>query len=109
MSSWGSTAPGRRRPRCPGLLPRHALRTMIGSKSSAGLFGGGCVGHIAAAIAANPHIRLLGMPGEALQHAQSRAILADHCSRLIGQDTLIGHGLEELAHPKSARVAGRLP
>ena len=47
------------------------------------------------------------MARKALKRAQSRAIFTDHRRSFIGQDTLIGAGLEELADPQSAGIARR--
>jgi hypothetical protein len=45
------------------------------------------------------------MADEALQHAQPRAVFADHRRRLVGQDLLVAVGLQELADPEPAGVA----
>ena len=47
------------------------------------------------------------MGGEVLDGAQAAAVLADQRARSGIGDPLIGDGLDELAHPQAARVAGR--
>src|SRR5215218_8301200 len=66
------------------------------------------IGDVAATIPPHPDVRLLGVAGEALEHAQARAHLADAGRRLIGEYALVGDGLEELADPQAAGVARRL-
>ena len=79
------------------MRPRH-LRRLVRQRRRP-------VGHVAAAVAADADIGLFGMADETLEHAQPRAVLADHRRRLVGQDALIAVGLEELADPEAARVA----
>src|SRR6516164_7373480 len=62
-------------------------------------------GHVASAVPAHAHIGLLGMGVEAFEDAQPRAIFADQGGGLVGEDFLIGAGLEELSHPQAAGVA----
>src|SRR5262249_2879809 len=71
----------------------------------------GClrVGDVAAAVAAHPHVGLLGVRREAFEDAQPRAIFADPRRGLVGEHLLIGAGLEELADPQAAGIARRLP
>ena len=75
---------------------------------AAPLFSGIGITNIAAAIAAHPDLRLLGVSHEAFEHAKARAILADHGRGLVGKHLLIGASLDELANPKATRVARRL-
>ena len=71
-------------------------------------FSGLRVGHVSPAVAAHADVGLLGVAGEAFQHAEPRAVLADRSARRVGQNALVGEGLEELADPKPAGVAGGL-
>src|SRR5580704_11856835 len=66
------------------------------------------VGHVAAAVAADAEIGLLGVGDKAFEHAQPRAIFADHGAGLVGENFLIGAGFEELADPQPAGIARRL-
>src|SRR5436190_10225920 len=58
------------------------------------------------AVAADAEIGLLLVAPEALDGAEPAAIFADHDAGLRGFDLLIGAGLEELADPQAAGVAG---
>ena len=49
------------------------------------------------------------MAEKALQHAEPRAVFADHGAGLVGEHLLVGAGLEELADPQAAGVARGLP
>src|SRR5262249_47915385 len=64
--------------------------------------------HVAAPVAAHAHVRLLGVAEEPFEHAQARAVFADHRARLVGQHLLERAGLEEFPHPQPAGVARRL-
>src|SRR5262245_17044972 len=48
------------------------------------------------------------MPDKSLEHAEPRAIFADERRGLVGQNFLIGMGLEELPDPKPTSVTARL-
>ena len=63
------------------------------------------IGHVPAAVAAHAHVRLFGVAGETFEHAQPRAIGADHRRGLVGQHLLIRHRLHEFADPQAAGVA----
>src|SRR5947207_7813920 len=66
------------------------------------------IGHIAAAVATDADIGLLGMRDEAFQHAQPRTRLADGRACLVGQHFLIGAGLQKLPHPQPTGITRRL-
>src|SRR5215831_17309658 len=93
-------------------LPRISLRSMratgLPASGEGNLFRGLRVSDVTPAIAAHAHIGLLGMTEEAFEHAQARAVFADHGARVVGQYLLERAGLEELADPQPAGVARRL-
>src|SRR3954453_1594409 len=62
---------------------------------------------VLAAVAADAQIGLLLVAPEALDRAEAAAIFADHRARLRGFYLLIGAGLQELADPQPAGIAGR--
>src|SRR5437879_2673607 len=66
--------------------PRISLRSMRATGPT--LLRGLGVADIAPAVAAHPHIGLLGMAQETFQHAQPRAVLSDYGARLVGQHLL---------------------
>src|ERR1700682_412348 len=82
-SGCASSAPDRGRQRSYATTPRSLRRLPIR--------------HVAAAVATDAEIGLLGMGDKAFEHAQPRAIFADHGARLVGAHFLIGGGFEELA------------
>src|SRR5262245_36707060 len=66
------------------------------------------VADVASAVAADPHVGLLGVGRETLEDAQARAVFANLRARLVGHDFLIGTGLQEFSYPQPAGVARRL-
>src|SRR5262245_59861559 len=87
-----------------GVLARSTVGARMTGKGLA-LFGRLGVGHIAPTVAAHAHIGLLGVGGEALEHAQPRAVLADARRGFVGENLLVGAGLEEFSHPQPAGIA----
>src|SRR5215470_2709900 len=85
------------------LRPSSRSDGVVGSAITALLRGRG-VRYVAAAVTADAHVGLLGVAGKSLEHAQARAVFADHSRGLVGQDALIGHGLEEFSDPEAAGV-----
>src|SRR5262245_11019998 len=71
-------------------------------------FGRLGIGHVAAAVAAHADIRLFSVTEETFEHAQSRAIFADHGAGFVGQNFLVGTRLHEFADPQTASIARRL-
>ena len=63
---------------------------------------------VAAAVAADADVGLFGVADEAFEHAEPRAVFADHRGGLVGQDALVAVGLQELADPEAAGVAAGL-
>src|SRR6202049_889649 len=63
-----------------------------------------CIGDVAAAVAAQADIGLLGVTQKTFEYAKPRAIFPDQRRGLVGEHLLIGAGLEELADPKSAGI-----
>src|SRR5579863_6783936 len=69
--------------------------------------GGLGVGDVTTAVAPHPDVRLFCMAGEAFHDAKPRAGLANGSRGLVGENALVGAGLEKLADPEAARIAGR--
>ena len=67
----------------------------------------GAVGDVAAAVAADADVGLLGVADEALEHAEPRAVLADHRRRLVGQRPSGSCGSSGTCRPRARRCSGR--
>src|SRR5262249_45361085 len=82
-------------------------RLAVTSPAMTGLFRRLGVGHVAAPVAPHTNIRLLGMTEKAFQHAETRAIFADHGAGFVGEHFLVDACFHDFAHPQPTGVARR--